>query len=335
MAARDPLPRIRRIAVAIVCAVVAAECAILALALDGGSTAILASLHAGVALGLAAASVLLHRLGMRAQIAYASALLVIALGPFGVAAGAVLAIAGLAGHGRVRPFAQWHAAFFARPEVDRVAALAAYIERTGSARHGAGSVSSFADVLRDGSLARKQAALGLIADHFDPRFAPVLRSALNDGEAVIRVQAASIAARLEDAFQQEGGALRARAADGDIEARTLLADHYAAHARAGLVDDLAAETLRRNALTIMEPTPENQVRRARLLLELGENEAAADLARSFRQAPDDPEAPAVLLAALLRRGAFAEIRALAGRIDPDAVPGLRLWRQPAHVGATP
>ena len=54
----------------------------------------------------------------------------------------------------------------------------------------------FDDVIASGTLAEKQAALGHMARHFHPDFAPALEAALRSPEPVVRVQAAAVVARV-------------------------------------------------------------------------------------------------------------------------------------------
>lgn len=61
----------------------------------------------------------------------------------------------------------------------------------------------FADVMRTGSLADRQAALGLIARRFSPDYAPALQAALVTGEPMVRVQAAAVATRVRAGLKSE------------------------------------------------------------------------------------------------------------------------------------
>ena len=55
----------------------------------------------------------------------------------------------------------------------------------------AGAVESFADLIRFGDIDQKLAIVALLARRFEPRFAPVLKAALQDPDATVRVQAAT------------------------------------------------------------------------------------------------------------------------------------------------
>jgi hypothetical protein len=56
--------------------------------------------------------------------------------------------------------------------------------------------ASFVAVLERGSLANRQAALGLMARHIHPEYLAALKSALQSSEPVIRVQAAAVATKI-------------------------------------------------------------------------------------------------------------------------------------------
>jgi hypothetical protein len=55
---------------------------------------------------------------------------------------------------------------------------------------------NFEDIIAHGSLADRQAALGLMARHFHTDYAPALQAALRSQEPVVRVQAAAVVARV-------------------------------------------------------------------------------------------------------------------------------------------
>lgn len=58
--------------------------------------------------------------------------------------------------------------------------------------------ADFLDVIRNGGMEERQRALGLIARHFHPDYAPVLEAALRSPEPVVRVQAAAVVARVRE-----------------------------------------------------------------------------------------------------------------------------------------
>ena len=73
----------------------------------------------------------------------------------------------------------------------------------------------FRNVVKAGTLAEKQAALGLMARRFHPDFSPALNDALRSDEPVVRVQAAAVVARVrEDLRQRIATLLDRRATQG-------------------------------------------------------------------------------------------------------------------------
>ena len=323
-------PFVRAVIVLGVAAVTIAELGLLATAVGGDwPLEELFLLHALVALSLIPLSVLAWISGIRAASFYLFVMSVAIAGPLGVIGVAAMCILQRFHARRSVPFERWHAEFFAEPGRDRIEELDDRLARSGSASFGNGTVASFADVMNAGTIAQKQSVLGLIADHFDPVYASVLRGALNDPEPVIRVQAASVAARLEDDFQKQGAGLRqCLERDPDSQdGRAALARYYRAASRAGLADDFATAALRREALErlagLAARFPQDReilAARAELMLDDGRPDAAIALLHPLAQQGDpDPDLVGTYLAALFGARRFEEIRHLAGRIG--ALPG--------------
>ena len=96
---------------------------------------------------------------------------------------------------------------------------------------------TFTRIIREGSLAERQAALGLIARAYDPAYIGALKLALTSPEPVIRVQAAAVAARVREGIA-EGLSEAIEAADcatGRVTQLRILLRIEAA-VRSGLVD---------------------------------------------------------------------------------------------------
>jgi hypothetical protein len=271
------------------------------------------------------------------------------MGPLGVVGIAAMMALETVRFGRVTSFGRWHAEFFAAPARDPVDDLDGRLARSGSSASGNGTVAPFADVLRAGTVSQKLSVLGLIADHFAPSHAPVLRSALNDPEPVIRVHAASVVARLDDDFQEREIALRERLREQpqDAELRGELANCYREHSSAGLADGLAAATLRRHALELYEQLAQRFPERsdfvaahAELLLENGESKAVIELLRPLVRRDDpDPDLLKLYLAALLNERRFSELRLAARRFasvlasSSDIKAAVSLWAAQTREGA--
>ena len=67
----------------------------------------------------------------------------------------------------------------------------------------AATVQDFRQVMSKGSLAEKQAMLGLISKRFDPAYAGVLKEALRSEEPVIRVSAAAVYSKLRETNRKQ------------------------------------------------------------------------------------------------------------------------------------
>lgn len=110
------------------------------------------------------------------------------------------------------------------------------------------NVTSFTDVLQYGSIEQKRAVISLLTRDFKPEFAPALQSALSDANPAVRVQAATAAASIENAFLERAMELEqaAREASGDSTAQLEVARHFDNYAFSGILDgDRQAENRRK------------------------------------------------------------------------------------------
>jgi hypothetical protein len=154
---------------------------------------------------------------------------------------------------RATPFEIWYASLSPETQVDPTHALYEQIVGRG-AKPDLGSVAPFAGVIATGSTEQKQTVLALIADNFRPSFATALRAALNDAEPVVRVQAATTSARIENQFLEHSMLFEDRRASrpDDIQVVLELARHYDDYANTGLLDASRANRARRQALELYE-----------------------------------------------------------------------------------
>ena len=124
------------------------------------------------------------------------AIAVAATGPIG-ALGSL--IAGVRpGRNRVSPrlLQQWYQRIALSADVDQITRLC---DDVASGRHVGLTTpppQSFVTVLERGTLAERQAALGLMARHIHPAYLPALKAALQSSEPIIRVQAAAVATKI-------------------------------------------------------------------------------------------------------------------------------------------
>jgi hypothetical protein len=107
----------------------------------------------------------------------------------------------------------WYARLAGEVVPDEAQRIAEAIETARAVRPGETDPRPFADILRKGTLAEKQAMLGLIGLRYQPEYLPFLRAALRSPEAVVRAQAAAVLVKLKDVFKQ-------RLMAGLAEART-------------------------------------------------------------------------------------------------------------------
>lgn len=102
------------------------------------------------------------------------------------------------GRNRVSPrlLLEWYQRIALSADVDQITRLC---DDVSSGRHvGLNSPppQSFVTILERGTLAERQAALGLMARHIHPAYLPALKAALQSSEPIIRVQAAAVATKI-------------------------------------------------------------------------------------------------------------------------------------------
>jgi hypothetical protein len=294
----------------------------------------------------------LFRAGERRLELFLLALSVVALGPLG-AAGAIMMILMRKITDRfATPFDQWYASLFPWLEKDKVSELYEMIAWRGVGPASRSTVTPFRDVLTFGTVKQKQAVLTMVSDRFQSEFSPILRLALNDSEPAIRVQAASVVARIENDFLQRSVALKRMQIHGrsDMMLHRELAQYYATYAALGLLDPGRANAAMLEALdhytivlrenpkdpTIVEPI-------ARLLLRLDRPDEAFQILKPWLAAGNISSCCAELYTeALFQLGKFADIRKFlqkhehalrAESFDEQGRAAIGFWAQAARVHA--
>lgn len=230
---------------------------------------------------------------------------------------------------------------FPPEEIDDRAALWRRIGQRAHDQPRGQDVTPFVDVLTFGSVPERQAAIAIIAQQFDPAFAPALRAALRDEHNVIRVQAATAIARLEQQFFEQTLALEAAVTGAPDAAPALLtlASHYDNQAFAGLFDPTREEDCRVKAAALyeryLEHCPDDRAaefRLARLLLRRGHAAAAGSRFRKLAEA-GYPAARLWLMECLFAERRYADVRAVAaawtdhddGQAGPEVQATVALW----------
>lgn len=224
-----------------------------------------------------------------------------AFGPLGPG-GMVLSMALERRHARrATGIAQWHAMLFPPTPVDEHAELWRRIGQRASDVPHDQPITPFLDVLTFGSVPQRQSVIAIIVQQFNPAFAPALKAALCDEHNVIRVQAATAIARLENEFLErtmrlEGDVQQSPHDDGAILA---LATHYDDQAFAGLLDPMREQDCRIKAVEGYE--------------------------RYLRQRTDDHAARFRLARLQQRRGQWREAERLFRELFAVQYPGTRHW----------
>jgi hypothetical protein len=315
MASVEPPP------VGIIVSAALAQAAVCWLAVAGAALAVVLVAHAGACAALALS---LYRRNRRAT-RYDLLLLVTtcACGPFGPS-GVLCAALLERYHARhATDVEQWHAALFPQGEVDANAALWRRIGQRASDRPAEQRVTPFLDVLAFGSVPQRQAIIAIIAQQFDPAFAPALRAALRDEHNVVRVQAATAIARLENQFLERALELEAAVRNGpdDADARLALATHYDNQAFTGLLDSTREQECRVKAADgyerYLQQRPDDQAaqfRLARLQLRRG-HASDATLRLGPLTANGHGTARFWLMESLFAEGRYAELRSVAVDVE--------------------
>lgn len=253
-------------------------------------------------------------------------------------------------------FEAWYASLFPEEESTQARDLFEQIAsgRDISSEHQ--SVTSFSDILAFGTSDQKRAVISLLSRNWQPGFAPALLRALADRDPAIRVQAATAASEIENAFLERAMRLKSETAarPDDVDLCMELARHHDDYAYSGLLDAARAEDSRlqaldryRRALEIDPGLTEAWIAVGRLLLRLGRSvEAAGWFARALRAGQTSPQIVDWHLESLYRLGDFAAVReaarARAADFTADAAANelriagpVRLWAagMPTRPGA--
>lgn len=214
---------------------------------------------------------------------------------------------------------EWHAMLFPSTQVDENAELWRRIGQRASDRPVEQHVTPFLDVLSFGTIPQRQSVVAIIAQQFHPAFAPALRAALCDQHNVIRVQAATAIARIENEFLARSIELETavREAPDDPAAALALAAHCDDQAFAGLLDATREEECRVKAAAgyqrYLESRPQDDGVRFRLARLQQRRRSWSEAEPLFRQLLDagHPGACHWLMENLFAQRRYADVRALA------------------------
>jgi hypothetical protein len=260
------------------------------------------------------------------------ALTTVALGPLGPA-GVLLAMVLERVHARgAVSIEQWHEMLFPPVVADTKGDLWRRVGKRASDRPPDPRVTPFQDVLAFGSVQQRQAVVAIIAQQFRPAFAPALKAALRDEHNVVRVQAATVIARLEQEFLDRTFELEAAVqfAPDDPAAILALATHADDQAFAGLFDATREESCRARAADgyarYLELRPDDQavdLRLARLQLRRGVLDEAEPRLRRLADA-GHASARLWLMEVLFAQRRYGDLRAVASRVGAGAADAMPL-----------
>jgi hypothetical protein len=245
---------------------------------------------------------------------------------------------------RIRPAIDWHQILLA----DDASQAAMLHERVVWGRDQSGvavSVTPFADILAHGTIEQKQRLMEVVTRRFRPELGAVLRRALVDPDALVRVQAATATAHITDAHHAEQTRLAAAVASdpGDLDRQLALARHCHDGFLSGLQDATQRQTLRETAelaygrcLELQPVCRSARLGLARLLVETGQPAAALATLEPILEKELTPEALLCCAAALLRLRRLDVLRALACRcaqVGAADDAGTEVWQRVAAVWA--
>ena len=129
-----------------------------------------------------------------------AALATFCVGPLGSIGALVSVLLAPLGAGTTPLLQAWYRRIANSVETDPVTQLCDMVSIGRSVDLGGPPPTSFAAVMSSGSLAERQALLGLIARNFDVEYLAALKIALTSPEPVIRVQAAAVATKVQHAL---------------------------------------------------------------------------------------------------------------------------------------
>lgn len=275
-----------------------------------------------------------------------------ALGPVGSCGSLLTAVLLRLWASRVTTFDLWYPAALTEGASEQSRDLYRRLQRGESLEAETGSVAPFADVFAGGSVEQKRAVVALIANRFQPAFAPALLGALNDNDPAVRVLAASATARIENGFSKMSMELEDRHARqrSDFDVKWELARHYDQYANAGLLDNgrvlsarMRAHDLYRECESLRPHTAEVLHARIRLLVRLGrEDEAIEALAPLVARDAVPAGTMTWYVECLFKRGRYTALRETCQFVErqPAALIGLSapcraavaLWSSGIHSG---
>ena len=181
------------------------------------------------------------------------------------------------------------------------------------------------DMFQHGSSIEKQTVLSVVNNSYQPKFAKILRLALQDTDNVIRIQAAAILADLEQRQQQKLIELEAAAKNKKTtQAQLELAQHYDDISHSGVVDQVRRSKLLNKAAAIFEKVHAEDTasadiakKLARVYYRLDRAPDAARVIAPFAETLEDISLSLWYLELLFVTGKTKELRQMAAKLWPQ------------------
>jgi len=277
-----------------------------------------ASLHVGLAGGLGFWTFLRGKNNPGERLPGLLTLATATLGPLGAAGFLVAMAMYLAFKNHPTPLPELYDSIF--PVVDKEGMEHLFDQLIAGGPHGpdSGSIVPFMEILGKGTEKQKQAMLVLVINHYDGKFAPVLKEALKDKDPSVRVLAAMGMTKIEHKFTQqnlnlEKSAGQASPPEGIHKNLGQLYDDYI---HSGILDPLRESEFREKAIVNytqhLSYHPEDLELRLtvnRMLLKSGKIAEAADgFEESIQNGFKTPNLLFWYFECLFRLGRFGKLR---------------------------
>jgi hypothetical protein len=309
----------------------------------GGFAALI--IHLIIVAALAFITSFSYRLNKDSRFFFLLTLCTLVLGPIGAVGSLVCNLFTLLYSSYAQDFEGWFTTIFPRSRATMPEQTSEDIESGRDESSREYSIIPFMDVMEVGSESQKREALSKISSRFNPKFSGVLRKALSDSSNTIRVQAATVIAKIENAFLDRSQKLDTVAKLNPKDHQVVLARarHYDDYAFTGIIDSERESVNREKALNgymeyLTHKPSDNEVRLAvgRLLYRDGKLQEAAEwFAKCLQEGFLSPAILGWYMECLYHLGRYEELHRVSTRlltdaerdkdIDPNLLNNARLW----------
>jgi len=209
----------------------------------------LAGLHVAVALSV----FVVGRLSGDVTIAVFACLAILVMGPAG-ALGSLLIYPTLKNKvGEIDEANDWYKTLSRAPErkEDLAKNIWQSIDEGRFRENSSSAIADFEQITANGTVAQKQAMLGLISKEYHPSYSKFLKACLRDEEAAVRVSAAAVFSKLRDISRARATSISNDAAFMTQEMAESRGLELAKSALSGLLDAGSADAMRRESLELL------------------------------------------------------------------------------------